>query len=165
MWSWGSLLTYLGLVLILVGGLRGGAEHSGGLALIGLLILGLITYPPPDARREAQAVLVLSGVAGLVALWSLEGQVRAGAGGPQVMDDLLVLGGAAMVLVHAAADLLQEPSRPHGATNFRGAAGRLPWVSEPVLWHDMPQGRIREGAAPGVGPQEEGGRTVVTRIS
>lgn len=143
MWSWRSLLIYIGLVLILVGGLRGGAEHSGGLAVIGLLILGVITYPPPDARREARAVLVLGGVAGLLALWSLDGQFQAGREAAQAMDDLLVLGGGAMVLVHAAAQLLGDPvvvSRP----GWGASATNRPRPVPPVASAD-PEAAAQEG--------------------
>ncbi len=100
------VLTAIGLVFILVGGLRSGDATSGAFAFVGFLILGVVTYPPADARRGAQAAMVLGSALSLLALGSVLEAFRVGMVKAHVMDDLLVLGGSGMVVLDAAGRLL-----------------------------------------------------------
>ncbi len=135
-----SVLTAIGLVFILVGGLRGGDPTSGAFAFMALLILGVTTYPPADARRGAQAALVLATALGLLVLGLLLEDARAGALKAQVTDDLLMLVGCAMVVAEAAGRLLGGRNQDrivapwgggadgaHPAPSSLTGADRLPW--------------------------------------
>ncbi len=97
-----SALTAVGLIFILVGGLRSGDATSGAFAFVGFLILGVVTYPPADARRGAQAAMVLGSALSLLALGLLLEELREGAVKVHVLDDLLVLAGSGMVVLDAA---------------------------------------------------------------
>jgi hypothetical protein len=121
-----SILTPLGLVLILLGGLRGGDMTSGASAFMAFLILGVATYPPADARRGAQAALVLATALGLLALGSLLDDAPAGLVKAPAMNDLAVLVGSAMVMVDAAGRLLgHRAGREAGAArDWRGEGDR-----------------------------------------
>ncbi len=103
-----SVLSAVGLVLILVGGLRGGDMTSGALAFMAFLILGVATYPPADPRRGDQATMVLASAVGLLDLGLLFEEVRAGAVRAQVFDGLLMLVGSSMVVADAAGRLLGD---------------------------------------------------------
>jgi hypothetical protein len=117
-----SSLTSVGLVLILQGALWGTESIAGVYALTALLILAVITYHPADARRGAQAVLVLATAGGLFVLGSLLDEVRAGR--LQAMSDFLVLIGAAMVVVDVGGRLLDDAEKPHTAPGRSGERHR-----------------------------------------
>jgi len=117
-----SLLTSLGLVLILLGALRGTEGTAGVFTFAALLILAVTTYPPADARRGAQAALVIASAIGLFVLGSLLDEVRAGR--VQALNDLVVLIGAAMVGVDAAGQLLDDADQLHAGTQWSGGPGR-----------------------------------------
>lgn len=117
-----SLLTSLGIVLILLGALRGTEATAGVFAFAALLILTVTTYPPAEARRGAQAALVLSSAIGLFVLGSLLDEVRAGR--LQALNDLVVLIGAAMVVVDAAGRLLDEAEQSEVGSRWSGGTDR-----------------------------------------
>ena len=101
-------LAGIGLVLILVGGLRGEGMTDGAAALIALLILAVATYPPADPRRGDQAAMILASAAGLLALGLLFEEVGADMGMEKMVDDFSVLGGSALVTVDAMARALRH---------------------------------------------------------
>ncbi len=100
-----SVLTPVGLVVILVAGLRGGDMTSGAFAFMAFLILAVVTYPPADPRRGHQAAMILASAIGLLDLGLLFEEVRAGAVMAQAVNDLLMLVGAGMVVIDAASRL------------------------------------------------------------
>lgn len=122
-----SVLTSLGLVVILVAGLRGGDTTSGAFAFMALLILAVATYPPADARRGDQAAIVLASTAWLLALGLLLEEARAGMVMEQVTEAFLVLAGSALVVVDVAARLSGDRAE-RAATGWGGEAERV----EPV---------------------------------
>lgn len=117
-----SLLTSLGLVLILLGALRGTEVTAGVFTFAALLILAVTTYPPADARRGAQAALVLASAIGLFVLGSLLDEMRAGQ--LQALNDLVVLVGATMVAVDAAGQLLDDAEQSQAGNQWSGGPGR-----------------------------------------
>jgi len=121
-----SLFTPIGLILILVGGLRAGDPASGALAFAGFLILGVVTYPPSDLRRGAQAALVLGSAICLVVLGLLAEEFLVGPAGERVIDDLLILAGSALVMWDAAAQLVGSRERDAVGSGWSGSARPYP---------------------------------------
>ncbi len=111
-----SIVSSVGLVLILVGALRDGDGTSGVVAFLALLILGATTFLPADARRGLQAAIVLASAAGLLVLGFLfEGLW----GGRAELGDLtLALIGTALVVVDAAGRLLGRAEAPEDAVRW-----------------------------------------------
>jgi hypothetical protein len=118
-----SVLTPIGLVVILVAGLRGADTRFGAFAFMALLILAVATYPPADAWRGDQAAMVLASTAGLLALGLLFEEVRAYMVMEQVIDDFLVVTGSALVMVDSTARLLGNREE-RAATGWGGEAER-----------------------------------------
>jgi hypothetical protein len=123
-------LTGIGLVMVLVGGLRGGETTDGAAAFLALLVLAVATYPPADPRRGEPAAIVLASTAGLLALGLLVEEVRADMPMGQVMDDFSVLIGSALVTVGAVARMLGDREERH-ASAWGGAAG-CPQPAPPI---------------------------------
>ncbi len=119
-----SVLTPSGLVLILVGGLRGGDATSGAFAFVAFLILGVVTYPPAEARRGAQAAMVLGSALCLLALTLVLEEFRVGLVKARAMDDVLVLAGSALVVVDAAGQLLGGRHTERAAARWGGRTDR-----------------------------------------
>ncbi len=117
-----SIVSSLGLVLILVGALRDGDGASGAVAFLALLILGALTYPPAEAFRGVQAVMIMASTAGLLVLMLLfEGLW----GGRAELGDLpLALIGTALVVVDAAGRLLARAEIPEDAVRWHGRRHR-----------------------------------------
>lgn len=118
-----SLPTSLGILLILLGALRGSEETAGMFTFGALLILAVTIYPPADARRGGQVALVIAGAIGLFVLGLLLDEVRAGRS--QALNDLVVLIGAVMVVVDKARRLLGDAEQLQAGA--RRSAGPDEW--------------------------------------
>lgn len=126
--------TPIGLAIILVAGLRGGDSTFGAFAFVAFLILGVVTYPPPDPRRAAQAVLVLGSPLCLLALGLLLDEVRVGPAAGPVMDSLLVLAGSMLVIAEAVGQLLAYRQERRAAERRDGQMDRAYPVVPSVSW-------------------------------
>ena len=120
-----SLLSSLGILLILLGALWDTEQTAGVFTFAALLILVVTTYPPADPRRGAQAALVLAGAIGLFVLGSLLDEVLR-AGRVQALNDLVVLMGAAMVVVDTVVQLLGDAEQAQGGARRALGAGWSP---------------------------------------
>ncbi len=125
-----SVLTPIGLVVLLVAGLRGGGTTSGAFAFMAFLILAVATYPPADPRSGHQAAMVLASAIGLLNLGLLFQEVRAGAVMAQAINDLLMLVGAGMVM-YDAASRLPGGQEDRVATGWSGRTDRAQPVPPP----------------------------------